>query len=266
MIIGNEKQIKALEQCILDNIPVLIWGRPGIGKTYSVHLIANKHRYKVVEYNASDQRTKDVLNKIKREVTSPSLVKKIYLFDEFDGMENYSFFIDIIKNSQYPIVMTANDYYKIPENIRERLETYARIIRYYPPSKRDMVEFFKEKYGDNVNFSVITDDVRNSQLALLTGSDTYKPREDTFDIVRNIFNNIHADIETWFSTEKNLWIWLLDNMPVFYEGKDLYDAINTLSVASLYDKPYVLKGLKKTEKRSSPVFPYFLQRNKALSN
>jgi len=265
VLIGNEKQFKVLEQCIIDRIPTLIYGPPGIGKTYSVHLIAKKHRYKVVEYNASDQRTKDVLNKILQEVTTPSLIKKLYLFDEFDGMENYTTFMDIINRSFYPIVMTANDFYRIPERIRERLESKVKILRYYPPSKRDIVKFLRDKFGDNVNFSIISDDVRNSIIALSTGAEVYSSKESVFDIVSNIYNNNHNNIREYFNRERNLWIWLLDNLTVFYDNKDLFEVTNILADAALYNKPYVLKTIKSTDKRRNPVYPYFLQRRKVLS-
>jgi len=58
-IIGQEKPLEELKKYVLNNKPVLIQGNVGIGKTTSIHALANDLDYEILEINAGDLRNKN---------------------------------------------------------------------------------------------------------------------------------------------------------------------------------------------------------------
>ena len=67
-IIGNRDTVRRMLEWARDwdasKPPLLLFGKPGIGKTSSAYALANDMNWEVVELNASDQRTKGIIEKI----------------------------------------------------------------------------------------------------------------------------------------------------------------------------------------------------------
>jgi len=251
--IGKEK-LQKLESLIMKKIPVILYGAPGTGKTTSVYLVAERLGYRVVEFNASDERSKNDLEKILRDVQMKSLVHKIYLFDEADGLIWWGIIYKIIKNSKYPIVFTANELHKIPQFIKDNCET----IPYYPPDKRELVKLLRKKFGDKIKFDKVSDDVRNTFISVIYNSEPYETI-DFFKELENIFKG--KGFTQWNDI---IWIWIIDNIDRIFEGKELFEKIKFVANLSLYNFPEGLKGLNaNTHKRLHFVYPYFFERMKA---
>ncbi|HYA21808.1 MAG TPA: AAA family ATPase, partial [Thermoproteota archaeon] len=99
----------------------LLYGPPGTGKTITVEIAAKRLGYNLIELNASDVRTKDVLmNEIYPASRSFSLYGKrnLILLDEIDGLHQRqdtggaAAVLKLIEGTNSPVVLTANDPWK----------------------------------------------------------------------------------------------------------------------------------------------------------
>ena len=96
----------------------LLVGPPGTGKTTTVHLIAEKMGFPLIELNASDTRTKEKLSKkVGEAIATTSLLggTSLIFLDEVDGLAGRAdygavdFIKEAVKKSENPVVMAAND-------------------------------------------------------------------------------------------------------------------------------------------------------------
>lgn len=102
---------------------VLLYGPAGVGKTALVHAAAHDLKYKLIEMNASDARTRKAMMEIagpaislaSLDAFSLDIKGSLLLLDEVDGIfgredqGGVGAIVKIIKESQIPIVLTANN-------------------------------------------------------------------------------------------------------------------------------------------------------------
>jgi replication factor C large subunit len=164
-----EKDQKEEEMISPAKAAILLEGPPGIGKTSIVYALANDFNMEVIETNASDTRTRDALESRLKETTKSRGImdfiiktqEKLILIDEIDGIYGVQdrgaipTVIDLIENTQFPIIMCANEY---KTNLQP---LYKKIKRYevYPLSKKEMIKIAETILESERVLNLKTDDL-----------------------------------------------------------------------------------------------------------
>lgn len=104
--------------------PLFIYGPPGIGKTTSAHICCKELGYHVVEFNASDQRNKNIIKDVISTLSGNSRLnffgrasetKDAIILDEIDGMAGnedrggIGQLLIEIKTTKKPMIFICND-------------------------------------------------------------------------------------------------------------------------------------------------------------
>ncbi len=136
-IVGNTSAIRQMVAWATNwtnkSKPLLLYGKPGIGKTSSAYALAHDMGWEVIELNASDQRTAAVIERIAGvgSITA-SLTgsgRKLIVLDEADNLQGTAdrggakAIIDCIRKAQQPMILIANDLYGLSPELRFRCET-----------------------------------------------------------------------------------------------------------------------------------------------
>jgi replication factor C large subunit len=129
--------VKWLNTWVNGKKPLLIIGPPGVGKTSFVHILSTDYDFDLIEMNASDSRTRDMLeSRVLPVLNNASLYgKRMLLFlDEVDGIYRrqdtggIEFLTRILKEPTVPIVLASNT-----RNARiKELTKNCRVIEFYP--------------------------------------------------------------------------------------------------------------------------------------
>ncbi|MFB6145588.1 MAG: replication factor C large subunit [Candidatus Nanohaloarchaea archaeon] len=271
---GAKKEKEELKEYIenwdVGDEPVLLHGPAGTGKTSLVQALANDLGYELVETNASDVRTKKKLKKELKEATRQKSFfggKKLILVDEVDGMSSTdrggtSELNDIIKNTKFPLVMTANDAYDSKIRTLRNNSKLIEIGKVHTNSINAHMKWILDEEGIEYDDGAVKRIARqaNGQMrsaindleAVALGKDELTVddiravsnrdvEQDVFEALKMIFKTTNA--ETARRATDNLdedpdtfMQWVRENIPREYQRKeDVSEAYDWISKADVFN-------------------------------
>jgi len=248
----------------------LLWGKTGVGKTATVYALAEEKNLELIEINASDVRNAQSIEEIVGHSTRQmSLFKKgkIILVDEVDGISGKAdrggvgALIKIIKESRFPIVLTANDAY---DSKLRSLRNYCELIKFGSVHMNSIVKKLKEicksegieceedvlkriarSAGGDMR-SAIKDletvargrkKIKKEDLKVLGYRET---KRDIFEVLKVIFKTrtIKNSIDMMRNVDKDpdeIFWWIEQNITTEYEDpKEVAKAFDYLSIADIF--------------------------------
>lgn len=248
----------------------LFHGSAGTGKTALVEALGKERNLEVIEMNASDFRTAQQIKEvIGQSMKQQSLFKKgkIFFIDEIDGLAGREDrggtgeIIKIIKESQYPIILTANN----PWDTKLRsLRAYCQLIQFGKVFYWDMIkrlQYICEKEKIKCDKEIIIQIARRSEGDLrsaindletlardkkeitLKDLDSLGNREremNIFDVLKIIFKTKTAmsaklSIQNTDKDPEEIFLWIEQNIINEYEKSDeIAKAYEMLSRADLF--------------------------------
>jgi replication factor C large subunit len=246
---------------------VILHGSPGVGKTSAAHALANDMGWPTIELNASDSRTKDVINQVAGEaarsgtLTEGGMGRRLVIMDEADNIHGNvdrggaRAVTELVKEAGQPVVLIANEFYEMSNTLRNNCEDIEfRDVgkRSIVPVLRDVIRQEEITFDDDALTQIATmnsGDLRGAikdLQALAEGKDHLAEADVVTgerDRTKGIFDYLdtvikEADAETALKasydvdeTPDDLINWIEDNMPKDYAGRELADAYDALATA-----------------------------------
>lgn len=272
-IVGNKQNIEITKNFIFNynkqkKKSLLLYGPPGVGKTQTVYTIANEFDLEILELNASDLRNKEVINQIVGNfIKQQSLFQKtkIMLVDEIDGLSGQEdrggvqAILDLIQNSQVPIILTANnpfdtklssirtkstllEFKEIPQPQIQAVLSYIAIKENKKISQDALLLLCAYSNGDlrgAINdFQIVTANKKNIDIKDLEVLYARERKNTIFDSLKVIFqskdiNRVLYSLDNADFDIEEAFLYLEENIPYVYVGESLKNAYYYLSRADV---------------------------------
>jgi len=246
---------------------VILHGSPGVGKTSSAHALANDMDWPTIELNASDSRTKDVIERVAGEAARSGTLsaggsgRRLVILDEADNLHGNvdrggsRAITSLVKEAGQPMILIANEFYDMSNGLRNACEDIEfRDVgkRSIVPVLRDLcrqegIEFESEALQRiaEMNSGDLRGAVKDLQALAegresLAADDVVTGERDrtkgVFDYLDTVIKEAGPQeaLEASYDVDEtpdDLINWIEDNMPKDYEGEELAVAYDFLANA-----------------------------------
>ena len=242
MMVGNEASRLRFYRWLKDwkpkTKPVMLIGSPGTGKTTIVHLVAEELGYTLVELNASDFRSKSVLEgKLGPVMTNTTLmdVKLLIFFDEADGIESredygaVDFITELLQKVKHPIVMAAN---AGDASAVEKLAKKSEVIQFARVSARSL-ELYARRILDQ-------EEIEKNPAVLSEA--VSKSRGDVRAMINNL-QEISTSKTPHTLTSRDEYLSIQETITRLSQAKSLQEATEVLRISSEHDTREKLRAV-----------------------
>ncbi len=247
--------------------PLFLFGYSGVGKTCLALLLAKEMKWQLYESNASDLRDKGSIEKFAGAAAGNSSLfggLRLLLLDEIDCLQSQdrggaSALASIVKESNNPVILTANDLYGdkklLPFRSICELKEFKK-INYFSIAKRLREICAKESIGfeDEAIKELAKNcagDMRSALLDLQSLSpniilsevkliDQRQRKEKVFTVLTKIFrgHDLKEINQMVYSSEvptELLTRWIEENIPRQFDSTDTANAFEKLSRADIFN-------------------------------
>jgi replication factor C large subunit len=246
---------------------VVLHGPPGVGKTSAAHALAADRGWPTIEFNASDSRTKDVIERVAGEAARSGTLtaggggRRLLIMDEADNIHGNAdrggarATTALVKDAGQPVVLVANDFYDMSKGLRNACQD----IEFRPVSKRSIrpvlrdlcrkeeieyeteaLETIAEQNSGDLRGAINDLQALSEGRDRLTADDVITGERDQtegiFDFLDEVLKEAGPEEALRASydvdeTPDDLINWIEDNMPKDYEGRELAAAYGFLANA-----------------------------------
>jgi replication factor C large subunit len=247
--------------------PLLFFGNSGTGKTTLAYLIAKEKNWQIYETNAADLRNKENIEKLMGAASQNSTLfstKRLILIDEVDCLQSQdrggaSSIINILKTSNNPIILTANEIYSDKKLIGLRSTTQLmefKKINYLSISKKlkeiaeiqgitheeDAIKTLAKNSGGDYRGALLDLQSMGKKITLndvLELSPRAK-KEKVFNVMGTIFKGktikeINESVNNSEISQDLLIKWVEENIPRQYEKEDVSKAFDYFSRSDIFN-------------------------------
>lgn len=239
----------------------ILYGPAGSGKTSLAYALADEMKAEIVELNASDFRDKDIIYSVAGEASQQKSIfnqNKIILIDEIDGVSGFYdrgglFEISrLIEQTSFPVIMTANDIWDKRFSLLRRKALMISVGELDYKIIFDILKDIAEKESLTLNYDIlkaIAINAKGDARAALNdlqsvGNESVflsqRDREENiFNVLKQVFKNVPSGnvIELYDKLNmplEEISLWLEENIPREYRGRDLAKAMDLLSKADIF--------------------------------
>lgn len=241
---------------------ILLHGPAGTGKTSLAYALAKETNSEIMELNASDLRNKDQLELVLKPATEQASLfgkNRVILIDEVDGISTADRgglpeLLALIDKTQFPLIITANDIWQQKFNL---LRKKAELVQFKSLDYKTIIRILKEiaekekiKVAPDILASIAIksrgdvraalNDLETVELVNLPEEISERDKEDDiFNVLRHIFKNLTNKetlgiYDTLNMSLDDVLLWLEENIPYEYKGKELWSAFEAISKADVF--------------------------------
>lgn len=246
---------------------VILYGPAGTGKTSAALALARQFGWDWIEMNASDARTAGAIQKIAGPASQSrtfSGQRRLVILDEADNLHGTAdrggaaAMLKLVRDTSQPVLLIANEYYEIEKPLRDaakgiqfrsvRSTTIAQALREICRAEGvacdpDALMLIAERAGGDMRSAI------NDLQAAAEGSRQLK-LEDVATAERDVKSSIFKVLEIIFKgasarealqasydldeSPEDLINWVDENLPLAYQGEDLWHGYENLSRADVF--------------------------------
>ncbi|HLD02263.1 MAG TPA: replication factor C large subunit [Candidatus Nanoarchaeia archaeon] len=259
--------ISELRDLVYRKKPVILHGPTGTGKTSAVYALAKDLDYDVIEINASDERNKDRIHEVVgNAINQRSLFGRgrIVLVDEVDGISGnadrggVAELCRVITNAPQAIVFTANDaFIQKLSPLRQKCKlinfdnlnylSIASIIKNIAALEKigiseDDAKMIARRSGGDIRAAI--NDLESLSYGKIGKKEIEslgerEKKDSIFNVLKLIFKSTNAEnvLRSLDKVDMDMdeaILWIEENIPIEYDGHDLYNAYESLAKADVF--------------------------------